>query len=117
MRGIGDGRAVIAARRGDDARRRHLARQEIGEGAARLERAGVLQKLKLERQPPEGKPEIARLDRQDRRPPHMRADQRRRRADGVVADRRVVFRKHAEHSGVNRCLPQSVAYRSRGLGP
>src|SRR5262249_4850936 len=47
-RGVGDGDAVIAARGGGDARRRHAAGKEIVEGATRLERTGVLQELELQ---------------------------------------------------------------------
>ncbi len=45
---IGDGHAVVAARRRDDAGLRNLAREQIGEGAARLERAGMLLELQLQ---------------------------------------------------------------------
>jgi hypothetical protein len=39
---------VIAPGGGDDTSRRHLAQQQIGEGAARLERARMLEQLELE---------------------------------------------------------------------
>ena len=47
-RGVGDGDAVIAAGCGDDADCGDGAGQEVGDGAARLERAGVLEELELE---------------------------------------------------------------------
>src|SRR5581483_8598104 len=47
-RRIGHRRAVIAARGGRDSRRRHPAAEQIGEGAAHLERARMLGELELE---------------------------------------------------------------------
>ena len=47
-RRIGDRRAVIAARGRDDAGLRDRTSQQVGEGAARLERARMLQELELE---------------------------------------------------------------------
>src|SRR5258708_2890951 len=46
---MGGGRAVIAARSGDDARRRHLRREYAVERPARFERAGMLKRFKLQR--------------------------------------------------------------------
>ena len=58
-RGVGDGSAVIAAGRRDHAGRRHLAQQQVGEGAARLERSRVLEELELERQRERREAEVA----------------------------------------------------------
>ena len=48
MRRIGDGRAVIAARRRDHALLGALAHQQVGERAARLERPRMLENFELE---------------------------------------------------------------------
>jgi hypothetical protein len=48
LRRIGDRRAMIAAGGRDHAGRGYLAQQQIGKGAARLERAGMLQQFQLE---------------------------------------------------------------------
>ncbi|MHC2740901.1 hypothetical protein ACVMFA_006688 [Bradyrhizobium liaoningense] len=76
LRRIGHGRAVIAAGRGDDTGLRHLPQQQVGEGAARLERSGMLQHLELE---PEGRgrqAEIGKIGVKERRAPDMRTDDR-----------------------------------------
>ena len=63
-RGVRDRRAVVAARRGDHACGRRVAKQQVGKGAAGLERAGVLQLFELEGQRERRQPEVgaARLD-------------------------------------------------------
>ena len=71
--GIGDGEAVIAAGRRDDAGRGHLARQEIIERSAWLERSGMLQELEFQHQWTID-PERPRLDRDHRRFADVSAD-------------------------------------------
>ena len=66
--------AVISSRRCRYAGRRHKAGQEVGEGAARLEGAGVLQKLKLEDELPRLQTEIGRRHLDHRRAPHVRGN-------------------------------------------
>src|SRR5207253_6757357 len=61
-RGIGDRRAMVAARGRDHAGLRYVTGQEIGESAARLERAGMLKQLQLERQRMAGKAELGGID-------------------------------------------------------
>jgi len=75
-RGIGHRRTVVAAGSSDYARLRHLAREQIGERAAHLERAGVLQQLELEAELRHTQAEVARRHLDDRRAPDIRADQR-----------------------------------------
>ena len=65
---------MVAAGRRDHTGLRHVAGQEIGESAARLERAGVLKQLELERQRVTGKTEVAAVDFDDRRPPDKGPD-------------------------------------------
>jgi hypothetical protein len=60
---------VIASGCRDDAGFRHLASEEIGKGAARLERSRVLEQLKLERQRLAGKAKLSAIDLGDRRSP------------------------------------------------
>ena len=55
-------RGVITASAGNHAQGVAYAAQQIGEGAARLERAGVLQQLELERQAIGRKVEFGRID-------------------------------------------------------
>ena len=73
-RRVRDRGAVVAARGRDDAGRRDLAQQQVGERAARLEGPGVLERLELERQRKRREPEVraARLD--GRRPADVRPD-------------------------------------------
>jgi len=80
-RGISDGGTVIAARGGGDAGRRHLPQAEIGEGAARLEGAGMLHELELQQERRGGEAEIGGIDGDDRGSPDMRPDDRLGRSD------------------------------------
>jgi len=70
-RGIGDSRAVIAPRCRDDAGFRHVAGQQIGESAARLERARMLKQFELEREGMRWNAKLGAVDRHDRRSPDM----------------------------------------------
>ena len=73
-RGIGCRRAVIAAGCRDDAGFRHFAGQHIGERAARLERARVLEQLELERERSGGQTKLVAIDLDDGRTPDMGPD-------------------------------------------
>jgi len=95
--GIGDGRAVIAARGGDHACARHVAQQQVGEGPARLERAGMLQLLQLEQQPTRREAELACIHRDHRRATHMGADQALGRGYVVAGDRDGLMRHDIRH--------------------
>ena len=53
---------MVAAGRRDHALLRALARQQVGEGTARLERPRMLQELELEAQRLAGQPEIRGID-------------------------------------------------------
>jgi hypothetical protein len=53
---------VVATGRGDDAHSGWLARQKVREGAAGLERAGVLQLLEFQRQRERRQPEVGTAD-------------------------------------------------------
>ena len=66
---------MVAAGRRDHAGLRHVAGQQIGERAARLERAGMLKKLELERQRMAGKAELGAIDLHHRRPPDKGPDE------------------------------------------
>jgi hypothetical protein len=58
--------AVIAARSRRHAGRRDVAQQQVGEGAARFERAGMLQLLQLEDEAGARDAEVGAVDRDDR---------------------------------------------------
>ena len=73
--GISGGDAVISARRGGDARGRDVAHQKIGEGAARLERSGVLQQFELQPEPRGLEAEFGGIDFNYGGAPDVRADQ------------------------------------------
>ena len=73
--GIGDGGAVIAARGGGDPDARDFAHQQVGEGAARLERAGMLQVLELEGEATGRQAEIGGVDVDDGGPPDIGPDE------------------------------------------
>ena len=66
---------MIATGRRHHAGLRHVAGQQIGESAARLERAGMLKQLQLERQPMAGEAELRAIDLNDRRSPDEGPDQ------------------------------------------
>jgi hypothetical protein len=46
---------MVTARCGDHTRGRHFPLQQVGEGASRLERSGVLQQLEFEAEPDGGR--------------------------------------------------------------
>jgi hypothetical protein len=81
---------VIAARCRDDPRFRRRLRQQVGEGAARLEGAGVLQQFELQHQRLASDAEIAGIDPDDRRMPDIGADQPLGRSDPHSIDDRGV---------------------------
>src|SRR5215471_12142589 len=66
---------MIATGRRHDARRRNLASQQIGKGATRFERAGVLQQFELETQALDIKIEICTIDFDHRCPTNIGSDQ------------------------------------------
>ena len=65
-------RAMIAARCGGDPGCRHFAPEQIGEGAANLEGAGMLSELELQRPRAAGETKVLRLHGQDRCFPDVR---------------------------------------------
>lgn len=68
------GHTVVSARCGNDACRRDFAREQVGEGASRLERTRVLQQFQLEEQAAGFEAEIAAAGFQHGSPAHMRTD-------------------------------------------
>ena len=99
--------AVVAAGGRDDAGGRRLSQQQIGEGAARLERAGVLEELELQRERDRADAELVAADRDHRRPPDVRLDQRVRGRDRVAIERRGAGGRHAQGSG-QRTIPRAA---------
>ena len=77
---------MVAAGGRDDPRFRRAPRQQIGKGAARLERAGVLQEFELQHKRLAGDAEIAGIDPDDRRVPDVGADQPLGRRDPGSVD-------------------------------
>ena len=88
LRGIGDGHSVIPAGSGSNPSRWRRAGQEVGEGAARLERAGMLQEFELQRDRLAVEAEIGGSDADDRRVPDIRPDQPLGGGDVLAVDRR-----------------------------
>ena len=82
-----DGKPVVAAARGDHAARRDVGGEHLAERAARLERAGVLQELELDRDR-NVQAEGSRAQLDDRRPSHVGGDPVPRREDVVATDER-----------------------------
>src|SRR5262249_22648750 len=66
-RSVRDGGAMVTARRGNHAGFGDVARQQIREGAAHLERAGALQQFELERDAGFPRADVAAVDLHDRR--------------------------------------------------
>src|SRR6185436_14990998 len=66
---IRDGDPVVAAGRGDDTRKGHIAKEHVGERTARLERARVLQQLQLEDGVAGAEPAVRAIDRDRWRAP------------------------------------------------
>jgi hypothetical protein len=66
---------VIAAGSGGNPGRRRPAGQQVGEGAARLERSGMLQEFELQRERLAFEAEIGGGDADDRRVPDIGPDQ------------------------------------------
>jgi len=85
---------VVAAGRRDNSGLRRLSREQVGEGAARLERSGVLQEFELqdERLAPgfATEAEIAGRDPNDRRVPDIGPDQPLGRGDPGPVDYRAL---------------------------
>jgi hypothetical protein len=77
---------VIAAGRGDHAGAWDFSRQQVGKGASRLERAGVLEKLQFEAQPDTGEPEIRAIDLDRRSASDTRPYQALDLGDGIAID-------------------------------
>ena len=77
---------MVAARGGDDAGRRHCAAQQIGEGAARLERTGVLQEFELEEEGAGLEAEIGAGESDDRGAADVRPDQPLGCGDPITGD-------------------------------
>ncbi len=100
LRRISDGRAVVSARRSDDARLRNFSREQIGKGAARLERSRMLQLLELQGDRKRVEAEFGRVDLEQGRAADVRPDQRFDLGDARAADRpvRSVLRSPGHHS-------------------
>src|SRR5687767_5687790 len=90
MRGVSHCHTVIAARCRDDTGRRHGPKQQIGEGAARLERAAVLEQLQLAVNRPRLEPEIREVHCNDGCTSNVWADELVRRRDLLALYRRGV---------------------------
>jgi hypothetical protein len=88
-RGVGHRHAVIAAGRRNHAACRNRSRQQVGEGAARLERARMLQAFEFQRHRPRREAEILHVDLDDRRIADMRPDQALGFGDALRRDRSV----------------------------
>src|SRR4051812_39832617 len=101
LRRIGDGGAMITAGRRRNARLRHRAREQIVERPARLERAGVLQKLELESERIlQWQTEIGRIDANDRRAANMRLDARISRPNVILPDHMMLSSFTARRSAI-----------------
>jgi hypothetical protein len=66
---------MIPARCGHYPGPRNFSGQQVGERTARLERPGMLKKLKLEAEARGSQTEIRRIDLYDRSPPNVGSDQ------------------------------------------
>jgi hypothetical protein len=80
---------MVAARGRDDAGRRHVPGQQVREGAARLERARMLEEFELERDRPGRQPEIGEIDIDRRRMAQIAADHPLGFGDALAGDRAV----------------------------
>ena len=98
LRGERDGGAVVAAGRGGDSSGRNVAQQEVGERTARLERAGVLQQFQLEHDRLGSETEVGAGDVCDRRPAHVRFEQRVRGSDALRAHPGASTRRSVSHA-------------------
>ena len=92
-----DRHAVIAARGCHDTCGRHLARQQVIEGAARLEGAGMLHEFKLEGDRDVRQSQVGAVHDQHRRAPHMGRKPRcggrdLRRRELLIQDVHALFR-------------------------
>jgi len=72
---MGNRRPVVPTRCGHNAGSRDFSGQQVGERTPRLERAGMLEKLKFEAQASRSQPEICRIDLDNGGPPNVRSDQ------------------------------------------
>src|SRR5690348_16164234 len=66
---------MVAARCGHYPGTRDFSGQQVGEGTARLERPGMLEKLKFEAEARGNQAEIRRIDLYHRSPPNVGSDQ------------------------------------------
>src|ERR1700730_10689171 len=82
-RGIRNRRPMIPARCGHYPGPRNFSSQQVGERTARLERPGMLKKLKFEAEARGSQTEIRRIDLYDRSPPNVGSDQPLRPGDIV----------------------------------
>ena len=74
-RGIGNRRPMIPARCGHYPGPRNFSGQQVGERTARLERPGMLKKLKFEAEVGGSQTEVRRIDLYHRSPPNVWSDQ------------------------------------------
>ena len=92
---------MIAARRRDDAGFRYLAGQQIGEGAAGLERARVLQQFELEGERSGGQAQLAGIDLDRGGAPDIGPND-------LLASRNAL-RRYGIVRSVHRSLPASIS--------
>ena len=81
---------------------RDFAHEQIGKGAACLERARVLQELKLHANRPRVETEVGGTRLDDGRAPNVRSDERLRRRDALSGDQLV---GHRDTFCLAACLP------------
>ena len=86
-RRIGDGSAVVPAGSGDHACARNLSREQIGEGAARLERSRMLQLLELQGDAERVEPEFGGIELDQGRAADERPDDQFDLGDAGAVDR------------------------------
>ena len=94
---------MVATGCGHNAGSRDFSGQQVGERTPRLERAGMLEKLKFEAQASSSQPEIRRIDLYDWSPPNVRSDEPLRLDDRVSINHVVGLDVHAR-------LPEPLDY-------
>jgi hypothetical protein len=95
---------VIPARRSDHAGGRHIAHQQVGERATRLEGAGDLKQFEFQRQPKRAEADVLPIHVERRRPANIRSDDAINFFDGGAGDVEGHERATVHHSA-DRTLP------------
>src|SRR5712692_11618190 len=85
--GKGDGDSMVATGRGDDARFGNFVSEQIGKGASRFERAGVLQEFQFEDEADRIQSEVGASSFEDRRAAHVGSDDFFDRGDALAIKR------------------------------